>query len=67
MSVITPMISVIKGTGAKGLPVAHGLVFDKRNRCRVLTQDPDSHRAKALTALPNVSLLDGTFANEMTL
>lgn len=66
-STTLPTIFVIGGTGAQGLPVIRGLVSDGKYHCRVLTRDTSSHRAKALAALPNVSFLNGTFANEATL
>ena len=66
-STTLPTIFVIGGTGAQGLPVIRGLVSDGKYHCGVLTRDTSSHRAKALAALPNVSFLNGTFANEATL
>jgi uncharacterized protein YbjT (DUF2867 family) len=57
-------IFVIGGTGAQGIPVIRGLVKDKKYRCRVLTRDTTSARAKALLDLGNVDLIEGTFASE---
>ena len=60
-------IFVIGGTGAQGLPVIGGLVADKKYSVRALSRDPASRRANALLALGNVSILEGTFADEATL
>lgn len=66
-SYITSKIFVIGGTGAQGLPVIGALVADKQYSVRALTRDAGSRRAKALLALGNVSLIEGTFADEDTL
>jgi hypothetical protein len=63
-SYTTSTIFIIGGTGAQGLPVIHGLVSDGKYYCKILTRDVDSARAKQLAALPNVSLAEGTFADE---
>ncbi|KAF1976020.1 NAD(P)-binding protein [Bimuria novae-zelandiae CBS 107.79] len=60
----TSKIFVIGGTGAQGLPVIRGLVSDGKYHCKVLTRDANSYRAKQLAELPNVSLLEGTLADE---
>lgn len=63
----TSKIFVIGGTGAQGLPVVQALVADKKYSVRALSRDPESRRAKALQALGNVSILQGTFADEHVL
>jgi hypothetical protein len=63
----TSKIFVIGGTGAQGLPIIGALVADKRYSVRALSRNPASRRAKALLALGNVSILEGTFADEATL
>ena len=60
-------IFVIGGTGAQGLPVIGGLVADKKYSVRALSRDPASRRANALLSLGNVSILEGTFADEAIL
>src|ERR1700689_636882 len=60
-------IFVIGGTGAQGMPIVRALVGDKKYSARVLSRDPNSRRAKALLALGNVSIVEGTFADEATL
>ncbi|KIW88746.1 uncharacterized protein Z519_10793 [Cladophialophora bantiana CBS 173.52] len=60
----TSYIAVIGGTGAQGIPVVRGLVKDKRYKCRVMTRDVSSQRAKELIAMGNVELMEGTFASE---
>lgn len=60
-------IFVIGATGAQGMPVVSGLVADKKYSVRALSRDPNSRRAKALLALGNVEILEGTFADEETL
>lgn len=62
-----PTIFIIGGTGAQGLPIISALTHDNKYRCRVLTRDPHSPRAKRLAALPNVELMTGSFASEPTL
>jgi hypothetical protein len=63
----TSKIFVIGGTGAQGIPVIQALVADKKYSVRVLSRDPASPRAKELLALGNVSILEGTFADEAVL
>ncbi|EXJ92482.1 hypothetical protein A1O3_01034 [Capronia epimyces CBS 606.96] len=63
----TSYIFVIGGTGAQGIPVVRGLVKDQKYKCRVLTRDVSSPRAKALLELGNVELVEGTFASEADL
>ena len=60
----TSNIFVIGGTGAQGMPIIRALVADGKYAVRVLTRDPESPRAKELLALGNVSLLEGSFADE---
>ncbi|KAI9714796.1 MAG: hypothetical protein M1820_000085 [Bogoriella megaspora] len=62
-----PLIFIIGGTGAQGIPVIRSLVADKAYRVRALTRDTNSERAKLLLALGNVELLDGTFTSKDTL
>ncbi|KAL1846786.1 hypothetical protein Plec18170_008927 [Paecilomyces lecythidis] len=63
----TTNIFVIGGTGAQGIPVIRGLVSDEKYHCKILTRDLGSSRAKELSTLPNVSFLEGTFADELVL
>jgi NmrA-like family len=63
----TSRIFVIGGTGAQGMPVVRALVADKKYSVLVLTRDSTSPRAKALLELGNVSLLEGSFADESVL
>jgi hypothetical protein len=60
-------IFVIGATGAQGLPVVGALVADKKYSVRALSRDATSRRAKALLALGNVSILEGSFADEAVL
>jgi hypothetical protein len=60
-------IFVIGGTGAQGIPVIRGLVADKKYSVRFLSRDPSSRRAKDLLALDNVSVVEGSFADEEVL
>ena len=60
----TSKIFVIGGTGAQGIPIIRALVADKKYSVRVLSRDPASRRAKDLLALGNVSILEGSFADE---
>jgi hypothetical protein len=60
----TSTIFVIGGTGAQGMPIVRALVADKKYAVRVLTRDSTSPRAQDLLALGNVSLLEGSFADE---
>ncbi|MGY2288016.1 NmrA family NAD(P)-binding protein [Pseudomonas gingeri] len=60
-------VFVVGGTGAQGLPVIRALVADGKYTVRALSRDANSRRAKALLALGNVSILEGTFADEAIL
>ncbi|MHA0286567.1 NmrA family NAD(P)-binding protein [Mycobacterium sp. C3-094] len=60
----SPRIFVIGATGAQGTPVVAGLVADGKYSVRALTRDATSARATALTALGDVSLVEGSFADE---
>lgn len=60
----TPTIFVVGGTGAQGMPIVRDLVADKKYFVRVLTRDATSARAQALLALGNVSILEGSFADD---
>jgi len=66
-SYVTSKIFIIGGTGAQGIPIVEALVADKKYSVRILTRDTNSARAKALVALGNVELLEGSLANEATL
>src|SRR5882724_2635046 len=57
-------IFVIGGTGAQGMPIVRDLVADGKYSVRVLTRDTTSWRAKALLALGNVALVEGSFADD---
>jgi len=63
----TSNIFVIGGTGAQGIPIVSALVADKKYSVRVLSRDSTSPRAKALLELGNVSILEGSFADEAIL
>ena len=63
----TSKIFVIGGTGAQGLPVIGALVADQKYSVRALSRDRNSRRANALLAMGNVSILEGTFADDATL
>src|SRR5215471_945839 len=63
----TSEIFVIGGTGAQGMPIIRALVADKKYSVRFLTRDPASRRAKELLTLDNVSVLEGSFADEAIL
>jgi NmrA-like family len=63
----TSTIFVIGGTGAQGMPIVRALVADKKYPVRVLTRDSTSPRAQAILALGNVSILEGSFADEVVL
>lgn len=67
MSKLAPLVFVIGGTGAQGIPVICGLAKDGAYRVRALTRDTESRRAKQLLALGNVELASGTFASESDL
>jgi uncharacterized protein YbjT (DUF2867 family) len=60
-------IFVIGATGAQGLPVVRGLVSDGKYSVLALTRDASSARAKSLLEMGDVSLLEGTFADEEVL
>ncbi|BBY04653.1 NmrA family NAD(P)-binding protein [Mycobacterium seoulense] len=60
-------VFVIGGTGAQGIPVIRALVSDEKYSVRFLSRDPGSRRAKDLLALDNVSVLEGSFADEAVL
>jgi uncharacterized protein YbjT (DUF2867 family) len=64
---VTSKIFVIGGTGAQGIPIVRALVADGRYSVRMLTRDPVSRRAKSLAALGNVSVVEGSFADEAVL
>src|SRR5262245_1888667 len=57
-------IFVIGATGAQGLPVVRGLVSDGKYSVLALTRDTTSARAKSLLEMGDVTLLEGTFADE---
>jgi len=61
-----PLVFIIGGTGAQGIPVVKGLVSDSAYRVRILTRDPNSQRAQDLKALSpdSVELVSGTFYSE---
>jgi hypothetical protein len=63
----TSKIFVIGGTGAQGIPVIRALVADEKYSVRFLSRDSTSRRAKDLLALGNVSVLEGSFADEAVL
>ncbi|KAJ4049095.1 hypothetical protein NW753_008094 [Fusarium oxysporum] len=61
-------ILVIGGTGAQGMPVVRGLVFDGRYAVKVLARDTQSPRAQKLASIsPKVEILEGTFTSEVDL
>src|SRR3984885_7670712 len=60
-------IFVIGGTGAQGIPIIHALVSDKKFCVRFLSRDAASRRATDLLGLENVSVLEGSFADEAVL
>lgn len=62
-----PIVFVVGGTGAQGIPVIEGLVKDGAYKVRFLTRDINSARAKQLIALGNVEPLVGTFASQADL
>lgn len=63
----TSKIFIVGGTGAQGIPIVRALVADKKYSVRILSRDATSPRAKALLELGNVSILEGSFADEATL
>lgn len=63
-----PLVFIVGGTGAQGLPIVEELVKDNRYAVRVLTRDSQSPRSKQLAALSkNVSFIEGSFASEQNL
>jgi len=64
MSFETSRIFVIGATGAQGMSVVRGLVGDGKYPVLALTRDATSGRARQLQGLPNVSILEGSFADE---
>ena len=60
-------IFVIGATGAQGLPVVRGLVGDGKYSVLALSRDPSSPRARSLLDLGNVTILEGSFADESNL
>ena len=60
-------IFVIGASGAQGLPVVRGLVGDGKYSVLALTRDASSARAKSLLEMGDVTLLEGTFADEEVL
>src|ERR1700761_5041655 len=60
-------IFVIGGTGAQGIPIIRALVSGKNFSARFLIRNPASLRATDLLALENVSVLEGSFADEAIL
>jgi len=60
-------IFVIGATGAQGLPVVRGLVGDGKYSVLALSRNANSARAKSLLDMGNVSILEGTFADEANL
>jgi uncharacterized protein YbjT (DUF2867 family) len=63
----TSKIFVVGGTGAQGIPIIRALVADKKYSVRFLSRDSSSRRANDLLALDNVSVLEGSFADEAIL
>ncbi|MGA8545951.1 MAG: NmrA family NAD(P)-binding protein [Mycobacterium sp.] len=64
---LTSKIFVVGGTGAQGIPIIRALVADKKYSVRFLTRDSASRRAEDLLALNNVSVVEGSFADEAIL
>lgn len=60
-------IFVIGATGAQGTFVVRGLVADGKYKVLALTRDLASERAQQLQAMGNVTLLEGSFADESNL
>ncbi|KAJ9415673.1 hypothetical protein QL093DRAFT_2106294 [Fusarium oxysporum] len=61
-------ILAIGGTGAQGMPVVRGLVFDGRYAVKVLARDTQSPRAQKLASIsPKVEILEGLFTSEIDL
>src|ERR1700756_5685363 len=63
----TSKVFVVGAPGAQGIPIIRALVAEKKYSVRFLSRDPASRRAAELLALDNVSILEGTFADEATL
>lgn len=63
----TSRIFVIGATGAQGTAVVQGLVADGKYSVLALTRDTTSRRAKELTELGDVRLVEGSFADEEVL
>ncbi|KAF2673300.1 NAD(P)-binding protein [Microthyrium microscopicum] len=61
-----PLVFIVGGTGAQGIPIVKSLVEDGSYSVRILTRDTSSKRAMELQALSpsNVSLVSGTFFSE---
>jgi hypothetical protein len=64
---MAPLVFVVGGTGAQGIPVIRGLVKDGAYAVRFLTRDATSARSKLLLAMENVEAIEGTFASESDL
>lgn len=64
MSFQTHRIFVIGATGAQGTSVVRGLVSDGKYHVLALTRDGASERSRQLLDLGNVSILQGSFADE---
>lgn len=60
----SPTIFVVGATGAQGMPVVKGLVADGAYSVRALSRDGGSERAQSLAALGNVTIVEGSFADE---
>ena len=60
----SPTIFVVGATGAQGMPVVKALVADGAYSVRALSRDDGSERAKSLAALGNVTIVEGSFADE---
>ncbi|KAK4071928.1 hypothetical protein Trisim1_008444 [Trichoderma cf. simile WF8] len=64
---MAPLVFVVGGTGAQGIPVIRGLVKDGAYSVRFLTRDATSARSKLLLSLGNVEAQEGSFASEADL
>lgn len=63
-----PLVFVVGGTGAQGLPIVEALVKDDQYAVCLITRNLSSPRARQLAALsPNISFLEGSFASEQNL
>jgi hypothetical protein len=69
ISYSAPLVFVIGGTGAQGMPVVKSLVANDAYRVRILTRDTESPRAQSLKALKpsHVELVKGSFDSETDL